>query len=236
MKNLIKMKKIILSIVLMAIVVVGCNQKNKQEESVNPEATENTSQLYSCPMHPEVTGKQGEECSKCGMELTEPVAQTEAVSEEVKTEKVAATPFSAIVDANVNDYLKVKNALVKDDSNAAAAAAKVLLATFNTANTTSIDAKLKKEYIDIADDAKEHAEHIADNSGKIAHQREHFALLSRDMNDMIKTFGTNKKLYQDYCPMYDQGKSGYWISESKEIKNPYYGSEMLTCGGMVKEL
>jgi hypothetical protein len=41
----------------------------------------------------------------------------------------------------------------------------------------------KKEYIDIADDAKEHAEHIADNSGKIAHQREHFALLSRDMND-----------------------------------------------------
>jgi hypothetical protein len=28
-------------------------------------------------MHPEVTGKQGEECSKCGMELTEPVANKE---------------------------------------------------------------------------------------------------------------------------------------------------------------
>jgi hypothetical protein len=26
-------------------------------------------------MHPEVTGKQGEECSKCGMELTEPVTK-----------------------------------------------------------------------------------------------------------------------------------------------------------------
>jgi hypothetical protein len=35
--------------------------------------------------------------------------------------------------------------------------------------------KLKKEYIDIADDAKEHAEHIADN-WKNSHQREHFAL------------------------------------------------------------
>jgi hypothetical protein len=39
--------------------------------------------------------------------------------------------------------------------------------------------EIEKEYIDIADDAKEHAEHIADNSGKIAHQRT-FCSLSRD--------------------------------------------------------
>jgi phage-related tail protein len=34
-----------------------------------------------------------------------------------------------------------------------------------------IEAKFKKEYADIADDAKEHVQHIADNSGKIDHQR-----------------------------------------------------------------
>jgi hypothetical protein len=44
-------------------------------------------------MHPEVTGKQGEECSKCGMELTEPVAQTEAVSEEEKQKKLLQPIF-----------------------------------------------------------------------------------------------------------------------------------------------
>jgi hypothetical protein len=43
-------------------------------------------------MHPEVTGKQGEECSKCGMELTTSCS-TEAISEEVKNRKVAATHF-----------------------------------------------------------------------------------------------------------------------------------------------
>jgi phage-related tail protein len=43
-----------------------------------------------------------------------------------------------------------------------------------------------KEYADIADDAKEHVQHIADNSGKIDHQREHFAMLSKDVNDLIK--------------------------------------------------
>lgn len=31
--------------------------------------------LYACPMHPEVQGKKGETCSKCGMELTEPVTK-----------------------------------------------------------------------------------------------------------------------------------------------------------------
>jgi hypothetical protein len=81
--------------------------------------------------------------------------------------------------------LKVKNALVKDDSNAAAAAK---FYNFNAANTTWCE--IEKEYIDIADDAKEHAEHIVDNL-EIAHQREDFALLSRDMKD-IKTFGTKK--------------------------------------------
>jgi hypothetical protein len=59
-------------------------------------------------------------------------------------------------------------------------------------------------------------------------------LLSKDVNDLIKVFGTNKKLYQDYCPMADDGKIAIWISEIKEIKNPYKGSKMLTCGSVKK--
>jgi hypothetical protein len=58
--------------------------------------------------------------------------------------------------------------------------------------------------------------------------------LSKEVHDLIKTFGTDQKLYQDYCPMYNQGKNGYWISETKNVKNPYYGSEMLSCGRMVQ--
>jgi hypothetical protein len=74
-----------------------------------------------------------------------------------------------------------------------------------------------KKYADIADDAKEHVQHIADNSGKIDHQREHFAMLSKDVNDLIKIFGTDKKKYRDYCPMYDQGKSG--LVNSRRLKS-----------------
>ncbi len=136
----------------------------------------------------------------------------------------------------VANYLALKNALAKDDSNGAAKAGNALYATFKSVNVKSINPKSKAAYLDIADDAKEHAEHIGSNGGNIEHQREHFALLSKDINDLIKTFGASKTLYQDSCPMYDAGKGAIWISETKEIKHPYYGSKMLTCGSMKKQL
>ena len=48
--------------------------------SCNPAKTESSkvadnAQSYSCPMHPEIIGKEGEKCSDCGMDLTEPVTQ-----------------------------------------------------------------------------------------------------------------------------------------------------------------
>lgn len=83
------MKKIIfLSI---TISMVACNPKsnttetNSQIDSTTTESTAATTidsakaedapiaQLYACPMHPEIQGKKGEKCSKCGMALTEPV-------------------------------------------------------------------------------------------------------------------------------------------------------------------
>ena len=234
------MKKVFLSSIIMALTMSACNQKVKQVEETKVEKTVASTDLYACSMHPEVKGKKGDKCSKCGMELTVPVDEATTITPnttvETKTESTVTTTSQSSFSTNeiVANYLKVKNAFIKDDSKGAANAAKALYATLNSINANSLDAKSKSEYIDIKDDAKEHAEHIGNNAGKIEHQREHFAMLSKDINDLIKTFGTTQKLYQDYCPMYDEGKSGYWISETKEIKNPYYGGQMLTCGSVKK--
>jgi hypothetical protein len=233
------MKNIVLSVLVMAFALVSCNQKSKQAEISNTETSSTATQLYACSMHPEVTGKQGSKCSKCGMELTEPVSEISKIVDTVAvvtTKMVEDSQTTFSVKEIVEKYLTLKNALAKDDSKGAAGAGKALYATFTSINAKLIDAKLKATYLDIADDAKEHAEHIGDNSGKIEHQREHFVMLSKDINDLIKTFGIKQKLYQDYCPMADEGKGAIWISETKEIKNPYYGSQMLTCGSVKKEL
>lgn len=239
------MKTLILSAII-AITLVSCNQKNKETENNTTETSTSSNELFSCSMHPEITGKKGEKCSKCGMELTEPVltkkqedandtiTKSETIATEVtKTNNLAPSDYTEDI---VISYINLKNKLVQDNSDAAAEKAKTLLASLNRFDTKTLNPKQKKEYVDIADDAKEHAEHIGENAGKIDHQREHFATLSKDINDLIKMFGTKQKLYQDYCPMYNDGKGAIWISETKEIKNPFYGSQMLTCGSLKKTL
>lgn len=203
------MKNLILSAVIMAFVLISCNQKNKQEEATNTPMMENDST----------------------MEMGNSTMKMEKDSENSATAQSSNTSINAIV-AN---YLEIKNALTKDDSSGAADAGKALVETLAKIDMTKMSSDQMKTYMDIADDTKEHAEHIGDNPGKLDHQREHFVLLSKDINDLIATFGTNQKLYQDFCPMADDSKGAIWISETKEIKNPYFGSQMATCGSVKKE-
>ena len=134
----------------------------------------------------------------------------------------------------VADYLSIKDALVKDDGKTAAEAGKSLAGTLKTYDASSLSAAQKKTFDDIKSDALENAEHISENGDKIAHQREHFILLSEDMYDLVKTLGTKQTLYKDFCPMANDKKGAFWLSSTKNIQNPYMGKKMGSCGS-VKE-
>ena len=137
----------------------------------------------------------------------------------------------------VTEYLNLKNALTKDDDKTAAQAGKSLVETIAVVDKASLSAEQSKVFTDIADDAKEHAEHIGANAGNIKHQREHFETLSQEIYDLVKAGGNpGQELYYDNCPMYNNGKGGNWLSETKEIQNPYLGKEMPTCGSVKEEL
>jgi len=158
----------------------------------------------------------------------------------VKTETpapAAAAPTKATpVKEVLTGYIQLKNALANDNGSDAAAAGKSMETAFHQFDKSALTPEQKKLYDDVEDDAREHAEHIGKNSGNIAHQREHFDMLSRDMFELVKTFGAGQALYQDSCPMYNDGKGAIWLSEKKEIRNPYYGKKMPTCGSVKLEL
>ena len=145
-----------------------------------------------------------------------------------KTETTAlvAQTDSASIQPVVTEYLKVKNALVNGKSKDAADAAKALNTALDKMGDGLMTDGQKKTFSSISADSKEHAEHIGSNGDDIKHQREHFQMLSKDIYDLTKAFGTTQTLYKDYCPMV----KAIWLSETKPIKNPYYGSSMLTCG------
>lgn len=137
---------------------------------------------------------------------------------------------SAIIDA----YLSIKNALVNDDSKKAVEGGKMMLAAFSNFEMAKLTESQHSKYMEIAETAKEHAEHIV--KSPIDHQREHFEDLSKDVNDIIALVGTDKTLYQDFCPMAFNNKGAIWLSETKEISNPYFGSKMMKCGSIQKQI
>lgn len=137
-------------------------------------------------------------------------------------------------DASLTTYLELKSALVNDDQEAAAKAGKKMVGQLKTFETENYEQDDQQELQDIIEDATEHAEHIAESP--IGHQREHFDILSKDMIDLIDIVGTSQKLYQAYCPMYNNNKGAQWLSVTKEIKNPYYGSKMMDCGEVQREI
>lgn len=137
-------------------------------------------------------------------------------------------------DLIIANYLELKNALVADNTESAASSGEKLVNAFEAFEVTNYSEEEQKELNEIIENAKEQAEHIAESA--MDHQREHFEILSKDVVDLIAITGTEKTLYQDFCPMYNDGKGAIWLSEIKEIKNPYYGSKMLTCGSMQKEI
>lgn len=115
----------------------------------------------------------------------------------------------------LNNYLHVKNALVSSDSKAASEAASSLYQSIkNESDFTQKTILLQ-------------AAEKLNKAGTIEKQR---AALDQVSVHLWKLVDSDKKLnetvYYQYCPM----KKAYWLSKEKEIKNPYYGSSMLTCG------
>jgi Cu(I)/Ag(I) efflux system membrane fusion protein len=69
------------------------------------------------------------------------------------------------------------------------------------------------------------------NDHNIQTQRKAFAVFNTSFYKSIKQFGLSDVLtYYQYCPMADNNNGAYWLSESEEISNPYFGDEMLRCG------
>ncbi|GAB3221007.1 DUF3347 domain-containing protein [Algoriphagus aestuariicola] len=138
-------------------------------------------------------------------------------TEATPTASSVNNPTTAMIDA----YLAVKDALVADDQVAAASKSQALVTAIQGFEAAASVEELKGK-------ALAEAQKLA--SGDIAAQRESFQALSIAMKDLLKVAGSDRTLYQQYCPMYKNNTGGMWLSASEDIKNPLFGSSMLTCG------
>ncbi len=122
-------------------------------------------------------------------------------------------------------YYNIKNALVAGNANTAASNAEAFVKAFN-----GIDYKLISQG-NINMLVKDGT--AISQTKDLKEQRMHFADLSTNMLAVAKAVKlTDQPVYEAFCPM----KKAYWLSSDKTIKNPYFGSAMLTCGKVVETI
>ncbi|HEX8461697.1 MAG TPA: hypothetical protein VF623_09710, partial [Segetibacter sp.] len=62
-------------------------------------------------------------------------------------------------------------------------------------------------------------------------KRKSFQMISDAMYDLVRTIRFDKEVvYHQFCPMAFNDAGAYWLSPTADIKNPYFGKKMLTCG------
>ena len=118
-------------------------------------------------------------------------------------------------------YYAIKDALVASNATLAASNAVELVKAINSSDQQTLNDAARESLIKDAG--------AISQSKDIKLQRERFASLSTAMFEVAKGIKLSADpVYQQYCPM----KKASWLSRDKAIKNPYYGSAMLTCGSV----
>jgi hypothetical protein len=72
--------------------------------------------------------------------------------------------------------------------------------------------------------------------GDIEEQRKAFVTVTESVEAMVKDQLESGTVYKQFCPMAFGNKGAYWLSNSKDIMNPYFGDKMLKCGRIAEEI
>lgn len=76
-----------------------------------------------------------------------------------------------------------------------------------------------------------------ESSTDLEAQRKSFSTLTDNLYKSIKAFGLGgKQAFYEFCPMAFNNGGGYWLSDQEQIRNPYFGDKMLTCGEVKEKL
>lgn len=167
-----------------------------------------TLSLYSC--------KENEEKKVASEDsMNHEMTGGEQMHDEIAMDQTTAEFKDQATAAVYNHYIAIKSALVQTDAELAQDHAKQMIAELENTETNA----------EIVTAARKLATTVDVNV-----QREAFSELTKSMDAILVGALESGEIYKQYCPMAFDGKGDSWYSNSKEIRNPYYGDKMLKCG------
>ena len=178
----------------------------------------------------------------CKYERNPLATQTANVVESkvVTTDHSTHTMTAEVKQANqmtavFNNYFAVKDALVQTNGSNAAENAQALQKAIADVKMDKLPMDVHMVWMKVLPALKEDAKQISDTKDAKS-QRATFMNLSKNMYTLLKVAKTETPTYYQFCPMANGGKGANWLSKESDIKNPYYGSMMMTCGKVVETI
>jgi Cu(I)/Ag(I) efflux system membrane fusion protein len=169
------------------------------------------------------TKMEGEE-----MEMEEPNGEQEKTSMKMNME--VDSKFKGQLAEVVKAYLELKEAFIATDTKKAVSNAKSVTTSMDKVNMGLLKGDNHIMWMDMMKPINNSLEAIS-KSSDIEEQRLAFADLSDAIYNTIKMFNVSGlNINYQFCPMARNGGGAYWLSLDSEIRNPYYGEAMLTCG------
>jgi Cu(I)/Ag(I) efflux system membrane fusion protein len=133
-------------------------------------------------------------------------------------------------------YLEWKDALTNDDFAEAQKMAVSMKSSLDKIDMSLFKGDAHNAWMGFQGKLNNSLAHVQHFSG-IEKLRKAFQSVSAAMIEMTNTFTPlDRIIYVQHCPMADNNKGADWLSWEKEIRNPYFGSSMLTCGEVTKEI
>ncbi|WP_425401112.1 efflux RND transporter periplasmic adaptor subunit [Aeoliella sp.] len=156
-----------------------------------------------------------------------PATERLAVPEEFQTKLAAAW----------NHYRAIQRELAADNPQNAQVAAISLQTTINAVDPTGLSPRAVEVWQRERANMSTLTASLGDKSD-LKDMRTAFKPLSEEVGVLAKTFGFGdaNPVFELHCPMAFQGQGAVWYQEDDQVKNPYYGSSMLTCADRVERV
>ncbi|EDP94637.1 efflux RND transporter periplasmic adaptor subunit [Kordia algicida OT-1] len=155
------------------------------------------------------------------------------VSDETKTKKDITfdASFEKAFQPSIKAYLALKDALVKSDTKLSAEKSEAFRKALE--QLTVPQRKTENSYWAVLHKT---SKGINKNTS-IEQQRKSFQIISNHMIELVQHFKIfDQKLTVQFCPMANNDKGAYWLSDEEQIRNPYFGDAMLNCGSVEQVL
>jgi len=135
------------------------------------------------------------------------------------------------------DYFAIQKSLADDDFTSVRESSKKLEAALEKVDMKLLKGDAHMAWMSQMGEIQKTTDAIR-KSEKISTARAAFLPLSETLIHTGDNFGIkfDEPVVHVHCSMAFDGKGGHWLQQGKEVRNPYYGKVMSSCGDVMKEL